>query len=894
MSDEYLGGAGAATRLEYPPPVATESAEARVTKLSAWLKNCVDYTAVRRMRQWVLWRLADLFFDGDQTNLMPEFIGYAGEELSRMLPPDELWLGGDGMPTRPVLNEYKDAVLNEQTRLDKSDYEPTVRPQGQDPSYQDRVGAKASTRALRNELKRMGWSAKKRLVSYHLPSYGGAWLVSYWDKSLEKTKRFPKKGCSQCPGCGCKYGAAIPGAMPGAMGNCPRCQDHEVTRPATQEDFITRAAALPPEMLPPEGMPPAPEVLEQLHAPVTERAPGPPQLEPYEPSEDELYARGADDVELGEDIPIGEWKIDVLWPGEVFEADFGVGAMGEHVIRDVTLVRVKSLDYLRARWANARTKELKPENAGILTQYHPVGGELSYADETRIWRDSARLIQRIKLPYVQQVYDERGLPVLGGPNHDQPTFRMSPGHIVSGANGVILEDDANPMLTGPDGEVFPSIHVEYVPHDVLSGGLFREGSSLGRQLQDAQRLVNYSAELDLDEQRNGQSRWIAPTGANVRFETPDGNAGALVLYDVPEGEGANPQNWAPELVSRTAGDQKWGATAQGARNFIERASRRTEVEGGGIPGPTTAAQAMQIAREESGEIRRPRVKALAECYERLFRHGLQLMQVKVHTPRVAWDKTDSGKEFQTYWVGADFRGQTDVRIDIEGAEDTELLKQQKLTDAIDKGLVDLLDPRQRRVMAKLKGVPAEIYEVENEQEQLAEREYLEFTRGCEGPSGQVTAAFGAPPCVDDGLDSHELHIYRHKKDMQSDLWRELERLVGWDAVLKVIGGWKAEVAFAMSQPIQPGVLNAPPVGIDGLLPTPQEFVLALWVQKIGMAAAQPNSQLKLTPALAGMLAFRAHLVDHQLRMAAAMAPPVPPQPMPQPGAPAAGAVPAGG
>lgn len=847
---------------EYPQPAQNETPVTRAGRLKTWAENCLFYTSMYRMRRWALWRLADLFFDGDQTCLLPSNLGYAGTELSRLFQPDMLALLGDDMPARPVLNEFKDCILNESSRLNKSDYDPRVRPEGNDPGYQQRRGAKLATRALKSGLTATDWDEKKRVTSMHMPLYGGVWHLSRWETSLEDTTRIAVQGCVVCPQCQCKYAGPVPGQAPDAQA-CPNCTDHEETRPAGPLDVAQRAQAVDPTLADQMTGDLPPEVHAQLQAPITERVPGGPPLQPYTPVNEELSQQDAMGRPLGEDVPMGSWKLEVLWPGDMFEADFGIGMNGERQVRDFTTSRVRSLDYLRARYANARTEDLQPEDPFTLMMYHPVGGEVAEYDNRQIWRNHCREITRVKMPWLAKVCGPDGTPVLDANGKAQ--YKLNRGSVVTVAGGIAMED-SDLMLDGPDGKPFPRIKAWYTPHDVAGGGQQRDGSSLARQLFDPQRWINWSASMDVDEQRNGQSRVLLNRGANASFDSPDGTAMSVIYWGGPDLEGDQSQ-YKPQLLSRPSASVSPGAHGQYAQGFMDRASRKTEVEGGEVPGPTTPAQAMQIAREESGAVRKPRVQALAATYEEVYRHGLMLMQHYVREPRIAWDETDSGDEFQEFWTGADFQGQTDVRIDISGSEDGPVLAAQKLNDAIEKGVVNIQDPRTQRIVGREMGAPAEIYDAEDEQEAVAEREFLEFTRNVD-PTTPDGLKFGRPPVVDDGIDNHANHAFRHTKDLQSDKWRQIEKLVDWDAIIVKLGPWRQQFAMMMMPQAVNGVPSLMPPGLDNLLTTPQLAIMTLWETILGQNGVQ------ITPELESVLEFRAHNEEHQYRMKMANMPPM--------------------
>lgn len=842
-----LEGVESRPYLPYPRRPPGDSQAARQTALVAWAKNCVWYLHPYRVRHVAFAALADLFQAGDQWPT-PSALGYAGQALTYTRDPIYL---GQGRPPMPVLNEYRDNMLNEAARLAKPDYEPTVRPAGTDPTYEARAGARTATLALRQALLDIDAAGIRRRVALHLPSYGGAWMMSWWDRSMEDATTVATGLEQTCPQCHAIYAEAP------SDGRCTQCTMMDATDPESGE---------------------------------TVQVEGAPQLEPFRPLPHELQAGAVDTLgrRMGQDVPMGQWRLEVPHPSQVFEAEFGVDADDNLVVRDVTIVRIRSLDWLRARWPNARSAMLRPESSEWLQRYHPIAGEQLTTSTHGLWRNHARLIERIQLPTMQPVIDEDGQPERAPDGSE--VWEMNRGHYVAVASDVVLEE-SDLMVDGPQGqEPFPRVLVTYTCHDLASGGTERLGNSLSRLLLDPQRSVNLSASMALDEQEAGASCWLAHEGTNLSFDQ-SGGAQAVRRWSHPES--ADPNVYKPELVARPTGaDFKWREMIDYMRSFMGSATRRTEVEGGTIPGPTTAASALQIAREESGELRRPRVAAISASLRRHYVHALQCLQRWVREPRVAWDRSDSGRDVQRWWQGSDFAGQTDVQIDVEGAADSELLRVQKLIDGIKNGAVDMNDPVERRIVGKRLGVPDEVYVRQNLQVAAAEREFARYTRDIDPRGGGASPKFGPAPVVDEGLDDDDIHDDRHGIDCMSDLWRQLEALARWDEALLIISGWPRRVAAMMAEPEQvlPGPAQAPgmppapativPKGLSALGPNIQTGLVMLWKTMLGEDVV--GKALLQNPVLDGVMLFRAHKAAHRLRStqrtmsgAAAAEPPAP-------------------
>ena len=344
----------------------------------------------------------------------------------------------------------------------------------------------------------------------------------------------------------------------------------------------------------------------------------------------------------------------------------------------------------------------------------------------------------------------------------------------------------------------------------------------------------------------------------------DGRAGGITYYDADQGA---PQA-APTLIGATAQAQKWEAEQAYLTTYMARRSGLTQPERGEAPSGVTAAQALQLLREESAEHRRPRIDAIAEALQRLFAHGLQLMQHYVVEPRIAWDRNDSGAEFQVFWQGTDFQGQTDVVIETEGAADSEALRNAKLKDAVDWGLINMQDPRQRRILGRLQGAPTELFQLEDLQTAAAEREYGRLTGSVDIEAGVVE--MGQAPVVDPSLDDHAVHADRHGRDFLSDEWRALEEMAGWDEILSVLSAWD-QIYVATGADQGAFGLNA---GINAV----QDGILGLWQSMLANAGRtdliliDDNGIQYGNPAIEIVLVGRAHREAHVwLAQAAAVA-----------------------
>lgn len=793
------------------PKIADEKGE-HVKKLRAWQNDRIQYTHPYRIRQCSNWRKADLY-DMDIQWLIKSY-NNDPTRTQHWAPMEFDDSDPDAIPL-PTYNEFSGPIENETARLGRPEYKPYVRPSGESPDIKVRTAAKLSEKTLQQALQDMRWNETEDMGELHMPLYGGWYLKSYWDASWEKTTRIPVKGAMKCPACDFRmaspeipYDRAVgsgptdirpdapvveglhlampdriqreeppdplaPGAMPKfTTGVCLTCQDHEEMGMVEEPAMGPMGEALLDEM----GQP----AMRQAFGP--KRVPGPPKLQPFTPVDDELGAKDYLDRPLGEDVPLGEWKLRTLMPYDVFVENLGINVRINEM-QEWTEVHVESLEWICNRYENGH--KVKAENPTALMEYHQVAGERALYAGTHagagLFENHCRVKESHKKPWREEVLDADG--------KGTGKYELNRGRTIVMAGDVLLFDGDYLMESQVNPGVYiPRVHLDYVPWKLRSGGNEHSGISMSEGLFDPQDNINeVKSQFQDTRQTMGSPKFQIPRGANFDYER-SGAAGSHWIYDWVDGQ-PEPKVIGNELLSSEAYRE-----LESDIEFMGRHANLNEVEGGDAPAGITAGLALQILAEQSGERRRPRIRRIREMLMRCYSHGLQLMHELVREPRKYWEKDDRNGWSEKSWTGADLIGQTDCQIDVEPEHNTSVQEQQTIQDVIKLGGIDLTNRRTRRLAAKKMGVPAELYEDDDLQEEAAEREFI----------GLLDE--NVPPVVDLDLNDHEAHFQRHGIDMHGEKWRELEKEADWATAYLFLCGWEEGFDEQPGEPI--------PVGMD--------------------------------------------------------------------------------
>jgi hypothetical protein len=309
----------------------------------------------------------------------------------------------------------------------------------------------------------MGWDEIAETGYHHMPMYGGWWLKSRWDTSMDDTVRVPVDGAQRCTEPGCDFTLAsgeldeetaqkaeqmVPGSvaseeipddknpskMRHTVSTCLQCDNHTTTAPTLDETGQPVVGADGGYVMAPQ------------------KIPGAPKLEPFTPVDEELTQSDYFDRPLGKDAMRGKWVVSIPSPYGTFPQDLGVdqtvGALGE-----IVEIHVEPLDWARARWPD-KAEKIKAENQQALLQWHPVCGEravFSYsAIGGGIFKNHCRIKEYHKKPWLEQD------PKTG-------KYAMNKGRSIVMAGDVLLMD--GPLMMESRNE--PGKFVERVKYDYV-------------------------------------------------------------------------------------------------------------------------------------------------------------------------------------------------------------------------------------------------------------------------------------------------------------------------------------------------------------------------------------------------------------------------------------------
>jgi hypothetical protein len=832
-----------------------EDAQEHARKCRDYIDGMALYEHPYQVRRYSRWRRADLFKQAIQW-LRKSF--NSDPVVSMHFAPLEFRSENDPdyIPT-PVFDEFSAPINNEAARLGRPEYKPYVRPRGERPDVTTRTGARLGTDVLHSMLRDMRWPEQEELGYTHMPLYGGWWLESSWDSSWEKTTKIPVQGAMKCPQCDFRVASpeiseeqAIPhlqndSVKPKVGGTEDKPTfSYEVTECLTCEPKTENRVSV---LEGPNGPEPT---MEETVTPV-------PPLEPFVPVDQELNEQDFFQRPLGEDVPEGQWKCETGSPYDYFLTNLGIDQSPADMTEWVS-IKVRHLDYFRNRWENAHL--IKAEKPEALMKYHPVAGERamyfgSGLYGVKLFSSHARLKQYHKKPWREPVY---------GPNGECTGLKMNRGRsIVMGGDVLLFDGDYLMESKNNPGTFIPRVHLDYAAFEHRSGGREFDGMSMSERLFDACENGNEILSQMQDARvQEGSPKWLETRGMNTDYEA-GGGAGSRWLYDPdPQAPGDKPQRIGNELMNPAVFQELSHIIA-----FISRASSMTETERGQPPTGITAALALQFLQEQSGEQRRPRIRAIREMLMRVFSHGLALCHELVREPRPYWTKEDRGNWSEKSWRGTDLVNQTDVQIDPEPDHDTDLQKQQRIMDFI-KDIMRLIpDPKLARKVARKMHVDESLFQDDNLQEETAQREFCEWID------------YEQEPVVDEDLDAHETHYDTHGVDVMNERFRDLEDEAGWDKFIPYVSGWKDQFND-QQMPVEipqftpaPGEIPPPPPppqviqGFDTLLKAKGFVSMEARIDKTWEVLAQKAGFVPdpgTEQALAKVRRFRAHMAAHKI------------------------------
>ena len=805
-----------------PPPPLPPIGKLDADTARNWFNYQLLYFNPLRRRDMATIRKAELFDQGKQ-HLSP--IGNSYGSVGNFGG----WVETIYDPTDPMYiplvtyNEGLVARQNESARLARPNYKLKVKAKELDGALNCREAARIAQRMADDALRKMRFDHIKDLRAYRDPVHGGYWQKSYWSQTWDKTVRVPVDGAQGCPVEGCGFTTASPGVPAKHMTTAsPGGRMQRLAPGAFSLDPSTATWNLQtcPQCAS-QGMESPLQPLEQTLADV---APGP----------TDSFGRP-----LYSDQPLGEWRISLPSPYDMFPRDMGVrlhwGTQAEW-----SECHIETMDWLALRFPQ-KAHLVTPENPGALSAFHPLTAvPLTYgypaSSGLSLFRDSCRVKEWHKYPWMEWVGGDPDNHAASAPGR----YQFNSGRSIVMAGDVVLYDGPLMLnsLTQP-GKQVPSIHMEYVPWEFRDGGERLQGLGLWEVLFDPQVIRNQTvSQTAAVRERCAVPTIIVSKQHQLEIMKNPGIPGRLVAID-PDSDAPS---FRPGIMegSNISIDQGVVLESQTASAAIDKLSGAVEVEKGQVPPGVTAAIAISQLKNYTGERREPRINRMKEADQRCFRHGLELMQALTIEPRETQYLAEDGQEAWAMYQGTDIADQTEIEIEAVPDFEEEAEIRQVVDDQVKTGLLDPAGPK-RRLIAKLLHVPDELFDSESRQVDTAQNEWLRFR-----DSGRL-------PRVDPMLDDNAMHLEQHGKDLMSGEGQELEEAGAWDDCLKALGfNWEAISNMALMSPPTPGK-------------DLQDTVLSLW----NMALMQLVQAGLWTPPqdpqpLQQILGWRAHMEAHRL------------------------------
>lgn len=818
------------------PPIGAKGSE---PDLVQWVKARAYAQAAIHAEDVSRWRKAELYDQCDQW-LQRAFVDSGAKLPTQWRKMRQDSSDPNSLPL-PVYNEGVSLRENESARLGRPEYKPRVRPRGASPSIQAREGAKGAERALLSRLKAMPWDIEADKLYWHMPGYGGAWLLSYWDQHWMDTVRVPAKSLA-CPNHSALRDApptsapapvaALAPSGASSLGAGPIFPDESAAHEGAES--VAFEAGEGPGDLEGLGVPVAPAIphfcdytTREQDAPADRLCPvcpDRPPLVPYKPTMAE--AAGP----LGQDLPKGDWQLCVLEPYGVFPRDAGIGVKRTDVDEWIW-THMETVDWVAARWPSKVRDEkgalrIRGESAATLLAANPTMGSpdlLRHAATAGVFQDNVLVYEYHRKPWYE--WDEKA-----------GEWRRNQGRSVVTVQDVACLDA--PLLVeslNRPGEMVPRARLEFVPWEVRDGGRRSTvGQSLWDRLFDVQDGLNErQSQIRAVNQRGANPKYLQRRGLNLETAAADSAVPfTRVLCDTDPGENRP----GLELINNSTIDPGVYREVDKDIAYAQRASGQVEVERGQIPAGVSAATAIAYLKTEAGEKRRPRILRIRQALMRAWDHGLKLMAAFYIEPREYSYEDESGEEREAF-VQGDVIAAANPKVDIYPTPDYDSadLRRENVRDMVQLGIVNPAQtPQISRKLAKILDEQADYFLDDDLQEEQAQREWQAFRD------------HGRVPVIDPSLDDHMTHYQEHGRACFGAWFRQQEDAAEWDKALSVLeGSWEQDLLTLAMQ--------AQGVSL-------QPAILGSWLDKL----AQRGFRSSDPAALQLVLSWRAHIEAHKL------------------------------
>lgn len=320
----------------------------------------------------------------------------------------------------------------------------------------------------------------------------------------------------------------------------------------------------------------------------------------------------------------------------------------------------------------------------------------------------------------------------------RPNDRYPDGLYVVAAKGVILEQV--PLPKTPEGKpIFPLVHLKF---DDVPGAFFGRTPMYDLVQKQIQRNRLESL-IELMTMRMASPIWVVPEGTVVKGWNV-GEPGSVLRYALVGDKAQAPDRLPGEQIPNSL--IVWLNKLDA--DFEELASTFEVLKGeapfSGVPG-VVVQQLLEQGMSRFG----PAFRSIADGYRQWMKIQLELFRVYGTTPRMLRVMGENARWKISKFTQADLCGAVDVRIESESTVPrSEMVEAAKVLEAVNIGLIDILDPDVRRTVLKklqlgdmIKSVDEQVLDAVKENEKMA---------------------LGEEVPVKPFLDDHIVHIAKHK------------------------------------------------------------------------------------------------------------------------------------
>ncbi len=652
---------------------------------------------------------------------------------------------------RPVENLIGVGVDNLVSRIGRKEYIGNVRADRKEPEL--RAAARTAQNVLEWDLEKSLWADEREALIFDLVVTGTCSAHSYWDETTTDPSVIASPDAAWCPGCSrtlasrqVPLDALMRGRTDPMLGQVPF-------------SHLETADEVP--------APPGQRALSLNLCPACEQ---PSPLQPFSPSVDEVqqiidtFARP-----LGLVLPRGQGRIELDHPWEVYPENGGVG-VEPHKCRMWGLKKIRDMEWIRSHVSEEFAERVEPEDPRELMKNHPTMGDdafsgtgYSHEGEDIYANHAAVLDLNVDPMPIPGLEKGRAIRVIGD--------------LVVMNKALIVEVET------PSGgkKGIPRIKHAAARYKRIPGEFWGR-SPVDDALPVNRRMNEILAQMG-DVREKGIPFLALRKGDQVYVRGDATGALNIVEFDSVDDQW-NPKNAI--VNSQPLTGNNYMAEYEACRQAIETIIGPGPVEQGlNAPGNKTMGQ-LQIQSEEVKQQRAGAERGLVVLYETLFKHRLET-EWAFRKETEEWEVEDVKGDYEREsYTGEDLLGQTNVKVTAKGAFEATVFQAAAVSDAIEKGILDVSNPVAKDMALDLMGIP-KVNEQESIQIQRANQNWSEFAR------------MGMVPTIDPDIHDSWIRFQVLGQRWESDEGVDFQRRGQWDGVLAGIAGWERRLAQAEEQ-----------------------------------------------------------------------------------------------